>query len=671
MPPNGTKDVSPDAGQVLSKRLVIQALEVGESTEEKEPLGFVHVDDHTTVAQLRGIISKLIFGKGTPAGEEERPYDIHFQTAMNGSEGIWCKIDKNQEKTEYAASLAPVLQVRIAKKEKKKEQIETEEKRGFEVSTNTVTGCDGVRREINKIILKPESNNKSSELLTQLRKIMRESNLYDREPAIPVESLFDNLTAIKKLASQSEVVGDLLQEIESLKEQELKKFDRLKEEGVVTFSYLQHCFPTGMKICTTRRGMDEQYIGGEVISSRVVNSYFSNYLEVCYYVIKSNGKRFARCQERATISAFMGTKKISDMPIYPMTPEMQAQLEERGRKFAKVCLGAHYLSYTGSLIQDSWCGPVYLKAAGRVMVDGVSFERNNPSSRLRLNSDDGDTLDGSTVNEEQFYMCWPTLMGFSFAAKKWGEIDLQYVEPIQFDDNAFESLVLAPEKKDLVKGLVCNYQTGFGDIISGKGGGCIFLLHGAPGTGKTLTAEAIAELLHRPLYSVSVGELGTDTTSLEKSLREILEVASAWNAVVLLDEADIFLEKRTENDIARNAMVGIFLRLLEYHQGVMFLTTNRVKSFDSAFHSRISVALRYPALAVEDRAKVWANLLKAAGVEGLSPELLAGYELNGRQIKTTIRLAQALAHNHSVPVAAEHISQTVEVARQFNDDLAI
>jgi len=117
------------------------------------------------------------------------------------------------------------------------------------------------------------------------------------------------------------------------------------------------------------------------------------------------------------------------------------------------------------------------------------------------------------------------------------------------------------------------------------------LLHGPPGTGKTLTAEAISELLRKPLYSVSVGELGTTIHELEDKLRGILEVACVWDAVVLLDEADIFLEQRSDNNIQRNAMVGIFLRLLEYHSGVMFLTTNRVKRFDEAFHSRISIAL--------------------------------------------------------------------------------
>ena len=195
------------------------------------------------------------------------------------------------------------------------------------------------------------------------------------------------------------------------------------------------------------------------------------------------------------------------------------------------------------------------------------------------------------------------------------------------------------------------------------------LLHGDLGVGKTLTAEAIAELLHRPLYSVAVGELGTDTAQLEKSLRQILDVAQIWNAVVLIDEADIFLEKRTSGDILRNAMVGIFLRLLEYHQGVLFLTTNRVTEFDSAFHSRISVALKYGALTRDAREKIWTNLLLAARIDGLDPVTLSETEINGRQIKNTIRLAQGLAAQQGVPVTARHIEMTLAVSQQFQRDL--
>lgn len=101
-----------------------------------------------------------------------------------------------------------------------------------------------------------------------------------------------------------------------------------------------------------------------------------------------------------------------------------------------------------------------------------------------------------------------------------------------------------------------------------------------------MTAESVAELLKCPLYVVTAGELGTDPGALERELQRILDAAHAWGAVLLLDEADVFLEQRREGEIHRNALVSVFLRLLEYFQGIMFLTTNRVETFDAAFQVR-------------------------------------------------------------------------------------
>lgn len=75
----------------------------------------------------------------------------------------------------------------------------------------------------------------------------------------------------------------------------------------------------------------------------------------------------------------------------------------------------------------------------------------------------------------------------------------------------------------------------------------------------------------------SAGELGTDPRFLEADLQKILDICHAWGAILLLDEADVFLEKRNMQDIHRNALVSIFLRQLEYFQGILFLTTNRVE----------------------------------------------------------------------------------------------
>jgi len=72
--------------------------------------------------------------------------------------------------------------------------------------------------------------------------------------------------------------------------------------------------------------------------------------------------------------------------------------------------------------------------------------------------------------------------------------------------------------------------------------GCI---SGPPGVGKTLTAELLAEHLHRALMPVSAGELGTTAEAVEERLPRIFKRASRWNAVLLLDEADVLLEQRS------------------------------------------------------------------------------------------------------------------------------
>eukprot|EP01087_Luapelamoeba_hula_P016928 TRINITY_DN5262_c0_g1_i3.p2 TRINITY_DN5262_c0_g1~~TRINITY_DN5262_c0_g1_i3.p2 ORF type:complete len:203 (-),score=25.62 TRINITY_DN5262_c0_g1_i3:12-620(-) len=180
------------------------------------------------------------------------------------------------------------------------------------------------------------------------------------------------------------------------------------------------------------------------------------------------------------------------------------------------------------------------------------------------------------------------------------------------------------------------------------------------------------------MYSLSIGELGTSAEHIEAQLQNILEMASIWDAVILIDEADIFLETRAEHDMLRNALVGIFLRKLEHYQGVLFLTSNRVHCFDKAFHSRISVAVRYPKLDASSRVRVWQNLIGSVPDSEFCKEISKpehiqefsdAYPLNGRQIRSTIRIAFALARRKGKRLTAELMHYTAGIAHNSELEL--
>lgn len=285
-------------------------------------------------------------------------------------------------------------------------------------------------------------------------------------------------------------------------------------------------------------------------------------------------------------------------------------------------------------------------------------------------------------SDEEYLIASPVVLGFSFAEKLWLEFTVSGIKDIQWNEAAYESLVLEPKTKDIVKALVESHKyhaaESIDDVIVGKGKGLVAVLHGPPGTGKTLTAEGISELLKCPLYMASAGELGTDSRFLEVELQKILDICHAWGAILLLDEADVFLEKRSVFDVHRNALVSIFLRQLEYFQGILFLTTNRVQTFDDAFQSRIHIALRYDKLTAQAKKaifKIFVERVRVLEKVDLMPfteedyTSLARHDLNGRQIKNTVRTAQALAVNKGEPLAMRHLRQVLDVHVSFDKDL--
>src|SRR5271169_6713999 len=102
---------------------------------------------------------------------------------------------------------------------------------------------------------------------------------------------------------------------------------------------------------------------------------------------------------------------------------------------------------------------------------------------------------------------------------------------------------------------------------------------------------------------------------MEANIKNAFYLATRWQAVLLIDEADVFMFKRRADDyfaVLRNAIVTVFLRMLEYYQGFLFLTTNRIDDFDPAFDSRIHLKIFYPELTPDRRIEIWKNFLRKA-----------------------------------------------------------
>ena len=199
--------------------------------------------------------------------------------------------------------------------------------------------------------------------------------------------------------------------------------------------------------------------------------------------------------------------------------------------------------------------------------------------------------------------------------------------------------------------------------------------------------------MRQPLYMMSASELGETAAEVEESLEQVLELTSKWNAILLLDECDMFLEARSTADIRRNRLVSgeflirspqlydchcptkilnrpprsVFLRQLEYYRGVMFLTSNRINDFDTAFESRIHLTIHYPPLDIPSRLHVWKTFAQMGDLETRLSDgdlgSLARITLNGRQIKNIVKTARLLSKQERAPLAREHVEMVLKVKK--------
>ena len=370
----------------------------------------------------------------------------------------------------------------------------------------------------------------------------------------------------------------------------------------------------------------------------------------------------------------LSIRDLELVPIKYAESQSVVRLRDRGLQFWK-SRSRRYISYRSQLDTEN-----SRNTDLRYMIDPITYKKLHGNHAPSLQDDLGpEVFSADKPPSDPFPLLLPaTINGFNMRNKKWEELDADRICDVCWNTEAFDNLVIDNTTRKLIKALVMRQlEADKGtDLIAGKGQGLIILLHGGPGTGKTFTAESVAEIAKKPLYRVSCGDLGTDPTKVEEYLDSVLYLGKIWDCVVLLDEADVYLEQRSMESLSRNALVSVFLRVIEYYEGILILTSNRVGTFDEAFKSRLQLALHYEKLKLKDRRKIWENFIKRletleeTGIDfdDLYKHVndLAKHELNGRQIRNAITTARQLALYEEKDLDFNDLQQVINIAVKFD-----
>jgi hypothetical protein len=525
----------------------------------------------------------------------------------------------------------------------------------------------------------------------------------------PFEPFVHRWTNLLAFRARKDVDATTAEHIELLYEvlkEELKpvldSFKDYVDQGVVTYDNAWTIFQPGDIIYSSSHNGAQSALklrSGKYVETRCGKAY-----QLTAEAIDWNGTHFGRSTETILIWEFLGTTSILGLTAFPMSfhPNKNAVEDifvKRGQRFEELA-GCHYKEYDGFAVTwDREGKETPTSCTGRIIVDSETFRRFSPryvGAIAPLEAKEGvpepdcaaNPLDISDQTNERYIfgkqtetkrlrltedhqlICTPRVRGYSLKKKQWLLFYLDLVKEIKFNDDAFSTLVLPEEQKELILSFAESQSmnsNSFDDCIAGKGKGMITLLSGPPGVGKTLTAESVAEHMHAPLYMMSSGDLGIRPDQVEYKLASTLEMIAKWNAVLLLDECDVFLEKRSTHDLERNKLVSIFLRVLEYYEGILFLTTNRIDNIDAAFQSRIHVSLAYPDLTAESRRHIWENFTKQLDLQDWTEkdlDELKDVELNGRQIKNVLKSASLLAARKKEKLGRKYVDKILAIEKR-------
>lgn len=208
-------------------------------------------------------------------------------------------------------------------------------------------------------------------------------------------------------------------------------------------------------------------------------------------------------------------------------------------------------------------------------------------------------------------------------------------------------------------------------------------LFGVSGTGKTITAMAIAKRLNKEIIVVDYSQIESKYVGeTSKNLVEIFDYACNKDVILFFDEADALLSKRvtsmtSSTDVSVNQTRNVLLKLLDNFDGITIFATNFISNFDNAFLRRISKHIEFKNPDKDMRKKLWEYYIveefpvddRVALIERISEKnKITGADISNIVLKVAIKLART-GNKVATPEDFEYyIDESVKIKENIEDD---
>lgn len=402
---------------------------------------------------------------------------------------------------------------------------------------------------------------------------------------------------------------------------------RRHERGFATFQYLWLLFKPGMDVVGPLQKRESRsttpYLRGFIVEKieehlgRKASENDEPGFLMDLWSLEYDGTSIGRTSFMQVIEPFQGEIEVAtlevvpaDWPFYTFENKPVADmLRANGRKAYQLLL-PRCLQHTGKSKQFP-----FHDVDGLVMVDMKTFYTDQPSYRPTLMTKANQTAgvaecycsvckrrnesaakptsipfagyddiasETDVITDHQSFLFPSRLFAFHFRTRLWELVDVSNLSPARFQPDILSTLVMKEGRIEMIKALSQKYirstertkdaraEFWSADFIRGKGKSQIILLHGKPGVGKTYTAECIAEHTQRPLMTLSCADIGTDPEEVEDNLIYHFTAATKWGAVLLIDEADIYME------VSRIEIMTDGGLILSQHRGDPVPTSNAI-----------------------------------------------------------------------------------------------